>query len=103
MLRAGDRIRITAQLIAARNERHLWASSYERDRGDALALQAELARSIATEIRVLVTPQEQVRLAAHPVSREAHDCYLKGRFYWHTRDPDRLQESLEYFNLAISK
>jgi TolB-like protein/Tfp pilus assembly protein PilF len=102
VLRAGDRVRITAQLIAARNERHLWASSYERDRGDALALQGELARSIATEIRVYVTPQEQVRLASRPVSREAHDNYLRGRFYWHTRDPNRLQESLQYFNLAIA-
>jgi len=66
-------------------------------------LQGELARSIAAEIRVHVTPQEQVRLNSRPVSREAHDNYLKGRFYWHTRDPDRLQESLEYFNLAVSK
>jgi TolB-like protein/Flp pilus assembly protein TadD len=102
VLRAGERVRVTAQLIASRDERHLWANSYERDRGDVLALQGELARSIASEIKVHVTPQEQVRLASHPVSRDAHDSYLKGRFYWHRRDSGRLQESLEYFNQAIA-
>jgi TolB-like protein/Tfp pilus assembly protein PilF len=103
VLRSGERVRITAQLIAAQNERHLWANSYERDRGDALALQAEVARSIAAEIHIRVTPQEETRLASQPAGREAHDSYLKGRFYWHTRDSARLQESLEYFNRAIEK
>ena len=102
ILRAGDRVRITAQLIAVPKERHVWAESYQRT-GDILALQSEIAREIAGQVNVRLTPQEQARLIPRPVSPEAHDLYLKGRFSWHTRDPDRLRQSVEYFNQAIGK
>ncbi|MBZ5620875.1 MAG: tetratricopeptide repeat protein [Acidobacteriia bacterium] len=103
VLGAGERVRINAQLIAVRNEHLLWADIYERDRGDALALQGELARAIARQISIHVTPQEQARLGSRSISPEAQDDYLKGRFNWHTRDQDRLMKSVEYFQRAIAK
>jgi len=78
--RAGDRVRITAQLIQGATDRHLWAESYERDLRDVLALQSEVAQAIANEIRTKVTPQEQDRLASRrPVKPEAYDLYVRAR------------------------
>jgi serine/threonine protein kinase/TolB-like protein len=80
VLRAGDRVRITAQLIDAKTDRHLWAHSYERDLRDVLALQGEIARAIADEVKVKLSPDVQARLArARPVDPEAYEAYLKGR------------------------
>jgi TolB-like protein/class 3 adenylate cyclase len=79
VLRVGDRVRITAQLIDASADKHLWARSYERDSRDVLALQDELASAIAREINVELTPNEQARLTSAPaVNPKAHDAYLKG-------------------------
>jgi serine/threonine-protein kinase len=104
VLRAGDRVRITAQLIGVVPERHLWARNYERDLRDVLALQAEVAQAIASEIKIKLTPQEQARLArARPVSPEAHEAYLKGRYYWNLRTEQGLKKSLDYFQQAIEK
>ena len=104
ILRAGARVRLTAQLIAARNEHHVWADTYERDRGDAFALQGELAQVIASQISAHVTPQEQSRLSARSgIGPEAQDDYLQARFNWQTRDPERLLKSVEYFQRAIAK
>ena len=73
--RSGDRLRVTAQLLQTNPERHLWAESYERDLRDVLALQSELARTIAGEIRVKVTPQEEARLAnVHPVNPASYEA-----------------------------
>jgi TolB-like protein/tRNA A-37 threonylcarbamoyl transferase component Bud32 len=83
VLRAGDKVRITAQLIDAREDKHLWSKSFERNSRDVLALQDELASAIATEIDVQLTPSEQSRLAGAPtVNPEAHDAYLKGRYFF---------------------
>ena len=101
--RLGDRVRISAQLIAAPADRHVWAESYERDRSNVLSLQAELAQAIAEQVHVHVTPQEHARLASRPVNLEAQDLYLKGRFNWQTRDTERMLKSIEYFNQAIAK
>ncbi len=99
--RAGNRVRITAQLVHAPSDRHLWAKSYERDLGDVLTLQSEVAREIAREINVALTPQEQARLATtRPVNPRAHELYLKGRFFWNKRTPDGLTKGLEYFQQA---
>ena len=82
VLRSGNRVRITAQLVQAKAERHLWAESYERDLSDILALQSEVARAIANEIKIKVTPQEQTHLAsARSVNPEAYDAYLKAKSY----------------------
>jgi len=80
VLRAGNRVRITAQLIQGSNDRHLWAESYERDLRDILALQSEVARAITSEVKAKVTPEEQLRLGSHrPVNPEAYVLYLQGK------------------------
>jgi TolB-like protein/Tfp pilus assembly protein PilF len=88
VLRSGDRVRITAQLIQAKAERHLWAESYERDLRDVLALQGEVARAIAREIQVKLAPQEATRLAkSRAVNPQAYEAYLKGRRLQFVADP----------------
>jgi TolB-like protein/Tfp pilus assembly protein PilF len=103
VLRAGNRVRITAQLIQAEQERHLWAESYERDLRDILALQSEVARAIAGEIKVRLTPQEQTRLAgARPVNPEVYELWLKGRHLLAAGiSPKDVMKALEYFQQAI--
>ena len=104
VLRSGERVRITAQLVRANPERHLWAGSYERDARDVLASQDYLARDIAREIRAKLTPQEQARLSSsRPVNTEAHEAYLRGIYFWNKRTEPDLKRSIEYFNLALQK
>jgi TolB-like protein/DNA-binding winged helix-turn-helix (wHTH) protein/Flp pilus assembly protein TadD len=104
VLRAGNRVRISAQLIQANPEKHLWAESYERDLGDVLALQSEVAGAIADEIKTKLTPQERERLAsARPVNPDAHEAYLKGRYYWNLRTEEGINKGIEYFQQAIEK
>jgi TolB-like protein/Tfp pilus assembly protein PilF/DNA-binding response OmpR family regulator len=103
VLRAGGRVRITAQLIDAPRETHLWAESYEQDLRDVLALQREVAQAIAGEIRLKLTPVDQARFAkVQPVDPEAYDAYLKGRYYWNRR-PLRFAEAVKCFQQAIAK
>ncbi len=104
VVRSGRRVRITAQLIDARTDRHIWADSYERELRDILSLQNEVARAIASEIKIKLTPEEERRLATtRPVQPEAYESYLKGRFYWNQRTESGLRKSIEYFNEAILK
>jgi serine/threonine-protein kinase len=101
--RAGDRVRITAQLIHAATDEHLWSESYDRDLRDVLRLQSEVARTIANEIKVTLTPQEQARMGkARTVNPQAYQAYLKGRFHWNKRTPDGLEKAVEYFEQAIA-
>jgi TolB-like protein/DNA-binding winged helix-turn-helix (wHTH) protein/tetratricopeptide (TPR) repeat protein len=101
VMRSGDRVRITAQLIEARSDRHLWAESYERDLRDVLALQGEVARDIATEIQIKVTTQERSPLAsARPINPEAHEAYLKGRYFWNKRTEEGVRKGIDYFEQA---
>jgi TolB-like protein/Tfp pilus assembly protein PilF len=102
--RAGDRVRITAQLIQAATDKHLWASSYERDLRDVLVLQDEVARAIAGEIGVRLTPQERSRLAGRKlVDPEAYEAYLKGRYHLFRGTALGAQKSLEYFQQAVAR
>ena len=104
VLRDGRRVRITAQLIDARTDRHLWANSYERDVRDVLSLQADVARAIAQEVRSTLSRQQEARTAEtgkRSVAPEALDAYLQGRFYWNRRGGDTLLKSVEYFEQAI--
>jgi TolB-like protein/DNA-binding winged helix-turn-helix (wHTH) protein len=110
VMRSGDRVRITAQLIRAATDEHLWAESYDRDLSDVLALQREIARGIAGEIKIKLTPQEQQRLATTPPTNpSAHEAYLKGLYYWNqainTPQPNEydrlLKKSLESYEQAI--
>jgi TolB-like protein/Flp pilus assembly protein TadD len=104
VLRSGQRVRITVQLIRAATEENLWAESYEKDLTDVLAVQAEAARSIVDGIQVLLTPEEGKRLAnARPVDPEAYDAYLKGRFYWSKFTGDDYQTAIGFFQKAIEK
>lgn len=102
--RAGDRIRITAQLIETQTDHHLWAKSYERNVQDVLALQDEVARDIAEQIRITLKPEERTRLAdARPVDPAAHDAYLRGRYFWNRRTEAELHKAEDYFEQAIAK
>src|SRR5262249_43784561 len=79
VLRLGDRVRITAQLIQGDSDQHLWAESYERDLQDVLALQSEVATAISKQIKAAVTPQEQIYLSpVYAINPEVHEAYLRG-------------------------
>jgi hypothetical protein len=83
VLRIGDRVRITVQLVDVANDRSLWAKSYERSLTDIVALQSEVAHAIASEIRIQVTPEERARLRSKgTVNPAAHVAYLQGSFLW---------------------
>ena len=102
--RSGDRVRVTAQLIHASTDRHLWARSYDRELRDVLALQAELAGAIAQAVQVKLRPEERSRIGrASAVDPDAYDAYLKGRFYWSKRSPQGMAKAIEYFQRAIEK
>jgi TolB-like protein/Flp pilus assembly protein TadD len=104
VLRVGRKVRITAQLIDATNERHLWAESYERDLRNVLALQSEVVQAIAREIRVKLTPLDQARFAAAgPVEPDAYEAYLKGRYYWNRRSKDGVGKAIQSFQEAVEK
>ncbi|MBZ5618992.1 MAG: protein kinase [Acidobacteriia bacterium] len=102
VLRSGDQVRITAELVDIATDRHLWARTYDRKVGDVLTLQGEVAREIAGEIRARITPQESGRLSRdRSVSRAALDAYLKGRFYWGQFKEESLTRSIESYQEAI--
>ena len=104
VLLVGDRVRITAQLVEASSDRHIWAESYERDLRDVLSLQQEVARAIASAIRVALTPAETATLtAAVRVDPKVHDLYLMGRYHWNRRTAGDLRKSMEYFEGAIAR
>jgi TolB-like protein/class 3 adenylate cyclase/Flp pilus assembly protein TadD len=101
--RSGDKVRITAQLIDARADRHLWAKSFERDSRDVLSLQSELASAIASEINVQLTPSEHVRLtSARSVKPEAYDSYLKGRYFFNRPSDENLSKAITQFEEAVT-
>jgi TolB-like protein len=111
VLRSGDHVRITAQLIEVPSDRHLWAETYERDLRDILPLQDEVARAIASKVQVTLTPQEQARLSsARQVNPAANEAYLRGLYELHgaTAEPTEeqkeqsLQKAIGYFNQAVS-
>ena len=104
VLREGGQVRITAQLIQASTDQHLWAESYQRDLRGVLALQGEIASAIADKVRAAVTPAERARLAsARPVNPEAYEAYLKGRLHWYKFTPQEVDAALKYFELALEK
>lgn len=101
--RSGNHVRITAQLIHAPSDRHLWAMQYERNLTDILVLQAELASAIANEVQVRLTPPERARLAsARVVIPEAYDAYLRGRLHWNKRTEEGMKKGLELFQRALA-
>jgi TolB-like protein/DNA-binding winged helix-turn-helix (wHTH) protein/Tfp pilus assembly protein PilF len=104
VLRSGDRVRITAQLIEASSDKHLWSQSYEGELRETLALQSKVARAIADQIRINLNPHEQAVLkTVRVVKPEAYESYLKGRYFWNKRTADGLRAALAYFNQAIDE
>lgn len=104
VLRSGERVRITAQLIQVRNEKHLWARSYQGDLRDILTLQDRVARDIAAEIRAKLTPGVERRLStARMVDPEVYEDYLKGRYFWNKRTEEAVSLGIDCFQKAISK
>jgi TolB-like protein/Flp pilus assembly protein TadD len=104
--RVAERVRISVNLVHVATDRHVWVGSYERDLRDVLALQSEVARTIAREVQAQLTPQEEAGLAAAaaamPLNSAAQDAYLQGRYYWSKRTPDGIQQALEYFRQAAA-
>lgn len=112
VMRSGDRVRITAQLIEAPKDRHLWAETYEGDVRDVLSLQDEVAKAIASQVRITLTPQEQTRLSnARPVNPQAHEAYLRGYYELRKHEPatlyvageeESIEKAIEYFRRALA-
>lgn len=101
--RAGERVRVTAQLINARDGFHLWTETYEREGTDVFAIQNDLALRIASALEAKLTPTERARLAQRPTENpEAHTLYQKGRFFWNQRTRSGYARSIEYYERAIN-
>ena len=107
VLRSGDRVRITAQLVRAATDQHIWAESYERDLRDLVALQDEVSRSIATQIQKEIAPPAPAppqRLATSAaISPQAREDYLKGRYFWNLRSESGYLKALDYFQAAMTE
>jgi TolB-like protein/DNA-binding winged helix-turn-helix (wHTH) protein len=104
VLRSGEQVRITAQLIRVPVERHVWAQSFEGDLRDTLVLQKSVARAIAEQIQATLSQHEQAALAhSKVVNAEAYEAYLKGRYFWNKRTGEGLTKAIEYFNYALEK
>ncbi len=102
VLRVGQAVRITVQLVDARNDRHLWSESYERDLSDILSLQREVAQAIAEEIRLQLGAADESRLRpTPPVNPEAYEAYIKGRFFLRRVTREDHSRAVEYFKEAV--
>jgi TolB-like protein/DNA-binding winged helix-turn-helix (wHTH) protein len=106
VIRSRQRVRVTAQLVQASTDQHLWAETYDRDLGDVLMLQGEVADAIARQVRAQLTPEQQAQLRlAQPVNPAAYDDYLRGRLYFTNEfnKPDSLRKAQRYFGESIQK
>jgi TolB-like protein/DNA-binding winged helix-turn-helix (wHTH) protein/Flp pilus assembly protein TadD len=104
VLRSGGQVRITAQLIEAPADKHLWSETYDGDLRDTLTLQNKVALAIAEQIRINLNPQEQATLKHRKVvDPQAYEAYLKGRYFWNKRTGNDFQRALEYFSQAIER
>jgi TolB-like protein/DNA-binding winged helix-turn-helix (wHTH) protein/Flp pilus assembly protein TadD len=104
VIREGNQVRVHAQLIRGASDEHIWAGEYQREYGSLLAVQDEVARSIAERIEISLTPQERRILAStHAVDPEAYEDYLKGRYYFNQRTQDAINKSIGFFQQAIAR
>jgi len=104
VLRAGNTVRVTAQLIEARSDHHLWADNFDRELSDILALHSDLAQAIVGEIRVAVTPEERSRFAnVGTVNPEVYELYLKGRYLCQQWTPEEMATAIRYLQQAIER
>jgi len=104
VLRSGDRVRITAQLVRGATDRHIWAASYERDVRDLVTLEDGVSRSIAEQIQKQIAPRAPRQLASSAaVSPQAREDYLKGRYFWNRRSEAGYLKAIEYFQAAVGE
>jgi len=104
IIREGSRIRVHAQLIRGATDEHIWSEEYPREYRSLLEVQEEVARRIAEQIQISLTPEDRARLAStQPVDPEAHENYLKGRYYFNQRTGDALNKSIASFQQAIAR
>ncbi|MGA2374891.1 MAG: winged helix-turn-helix domain-containing protein [Candidatus Sulfotelmatobacter sp.] len=104
VLRSGDRVRITAQLIRTATDRHIWAEAYDGDLKDVLSLQARVAEAITNQVKLNLSAAETGRLRRpRAVNPEAFDLYLHGRYAWNQRNVQGFRQAIEYFNQALEK
>ena len=104
VLRSGDHVRITTQLVEAASDRHLWAESYERELRDMLTLQGEVARDVAKQVDIKLSQEEQTRFAsAHPIDPKVLEAYLKGRYELYKMTLEGTKKSIDYFAQALDK
>lgn len=104
VVRSGNHVRITAQLLEARSDRHLWAKAYDRDAREIMYLQQEVAGNIVHEIQAVLTPMENLRLNRKPqVDPEAYDDYLRGLYFWHKFTDQGMRQAQEYFEKSVQK
>src|SRR5207245_4571448 len=96
--KASDQVRVNVQLINAITDAHLWADTYDRKLTDIFAVESEIAKTIAETLQAKLTGSEQHAIAVRPTeSTEAHQLYLKGRFFWNKRTGNDLKKSIDYF------
>src|SRR6266700_1981943 len=101
--RSADQVRVNVQLIKAATGAHLWADTFDRKLTDIFAVESEIAKTIADTLQAKLTRSEQHAIAARPTENsEAHQLYLKGRFFWNKRTGNDLKKSIDYFNQAIA-
>ena len=101
--KAGERVRVNVQLINAATESHLWAETYDRELTDIFAVESEIARTVAEMLQAKLTGVAEHVLASRPTQNpDAHQLYLKGRFFWNQRDPANLRKAIGFFEQAIN-
>lgn len=103
VLRSGDRVRISAQLVDARADRHMWAHSYEGELRDVITVQREVAHQIAQQIRLSVNGEQNHEVPARPLVPEAHDAYLQGRYHANRQTQKEIETALQYYRAALAK
>jgi adenylate cyclase len=100
--KAGNKVRITTQLIDAKNDKHLWAQSYDRDLTDIFAIQGDIAEQVAGALKVKLLSKDKQALEQKPTnSSESYSLYLKGRYYWNERTKDSIKKAIRYFEEAV--
>jgi TolB-like protein/DNA-binding winged helix-turn-helix (wHTH) protein len=104
VMRSGNRVRITAQLLDAHSDRHLWAKAYDQDIREIMSLRYDVANNIVHEIQAKLTPQESLRLSRkQQVDPEAYDDYLRGSYFWHKFTEPGMRQAQEYFEKSVQK
>ncbi|HEY6343797.1 MAG TPA: tetratricopeptide repeat protein [Bryobacteraceae bacterium] len=101
VVHSGDRVRVTAQLIEATTDRHIWADRYERSSRDILLVENEISKAIAEHLRGKLNANEQRRFIGNPIDPAAHEAYLQGLSLYYRRTPHALEEAVRYFTQAI--